>query len=834
MERKHGWRSTIVPGRKAITQIAALHDAGVTEDMSYLNEKSVLDESSNLNDTHDDDEERALRKKGFSEREINKRLQGQRVEKLAKAHGRLEEQMLGAKTFKELMEKHEYSERESDDENDTAENITITNKPVFAIPALPKHLSEKSMMGSPVAGTKGSGKAGLSCSTPKSGKDVSMRSLRVLDISHVVNTDQLDYDKVAVHNKNVLIPIVENTEQSSAKMGETFTVRDDQDDNQKHGHVSANEASLQKTFTVDPRTEGDKSESALQKTFTLHPRAEGDKSESSLQKTFTVPGGDQDSTRHSSLQNTFVKSGSNDSLLSNNGKRAQDYTKKIDESVNADQSGSVIDSSKLAGNCISNELIDRTITENTVEGGEQRRRSNKVGVQERERRHADLNSSLMKSMIEEVPSPGANYFKNPRKKLRPTVEVPPKIISRLSVESDKEKTIEMLSMVEEVSMEAESNGPSFVDPLSVNGSRISPIPEVDKLTNPTNVTPKSNRRNLPIRGNSMETVRVAQANDVSSVITPKLNYLKPTISSLRKHVNEPECDDTLFGTRRDRCTPGKSATTAKTVVQDAPIIEKTPVTGEGVTVKNDQRNDASNRDLSTGLPEETNRPSFNLELEVGDMSIRPSPKRLSANLDSVEPADFDLDLPTVRIENQAGPSNQRSSRNRAALLSDSIATVNTPGYNRTARCRVMNNTNVEESWQSDEDDVIISRRNPGKNVGLQLKKREIIQPDTNNGNRRSTRNRVKPLRSWLGEKAVYKNSPSGGKRLTGVTDVVIKDKRLCKYRTADLKLATEREQRAKAHKKELAARKREQLLRDQQAGRRMDESHYDIHTDDEE
>ena len=63
--------------------------------------------------------------------------------------------MLGAKNFKELMEKHEYSERESGDENNTAENISITNKPVFAIPALPKHFSEKSMMGSPIAGSKG-------------------------------------------------------------------------------------------------------------------------------------------------------------------------------------------------------------------------------------------------------------------------------------------------------------------------------------------------------------------------------------------------------------------------------------------------------------------------------------------------------------------------------------------------------------------------------------------------------------------------------------------------------------------------------------------------------
>ncbi|KAF1770336.1 hypothetical protein GCK72_002154 [Caenorhabditis remanei] len=748
MKQKHGSRSTIVPGRKPITQIAALHDAGVTEDMSYCNEKSVLDESSNMNDTHDNDivDERSLIQQGIPDRDINKILQRRKLEKLLKAQGRLERQMLGAKTFKELLEKHEYSERESGDENNTAENISITNKPVFAIPALPKHFREKSMMGSPIAGSKGSGKAGLSCSTPKSVNDISMRSLRILDISHVVNTDQLYYDKVTVHNKNVLIPIVENTEQSSVartKMGETFTVRDDQCDNKKHGQVSANEAS-----------------------------------------------------------------------------------------------DSPIGSIKLDRNCISKELIDTTITENIVEGGKQRRRSNKVGVQERERRHADLNSSLMNSMIEEVPSPGAKYFKNPRKKVRPIAEVPPKVFNMLSVESDKEKTIEMLSIVEEVSIEAESNGPSFVDPLSVNGSHISPIPEVNELMNTANVTPKSSCPYIPILGNLMETVRVTQENDVSSVITPKLNYLKPTISSLRKNINAPECDDILFGTRRERCTPGKNATTAKRGVQDAPTIDKTTVTVERITVKNDQRNIASNEDLSIGVPVETNRPSFNLELEMGEMSVRSSPKISNANLDSVEPADFDPTEDRERVENQPGPFNQKSSRNRVALLSDSIATVNTPVYDyNPARCRFMNYQNVEEPSRSDVDGNILGKRNPGKNRkndGLQLKKREIIEPDTNNGNRRSTRTRVKPLRFFLGERAVYVNSPNGGKRLTGVTTVIIKDKRLCKYRTGDLKLATEREQRAKAFKKKSAAGKRKRLLRDQQAGRRMDESSYDIHTDDEQ
>lgn len=823
MERKRGLRSTIVPGRKPITQIAALHDAGVNENMSYLNEKSILEESSILNETNDM-EERAWRKEGLTEAEIHKRLQNRKHEKLVNAQGRLEGELLGAKNFKELLDKHEYSELESDDENYPAGNKNIMNKPVFAIPALPRHLTEKSMMGSPVAGTKGSGKAGLSCSTPKSANDISMRSLRALDISHVVSTDQLDYNKVTVQNKNVLIPIVENTEHFSAasnKLGETFTVRNEKVDSQKHGNVSTEETSLQKTFTVEPRTEGDKSES-------------------SLQKTFTVRGGDQDPTRNSSLQNNFVKESCTDSLLPNNGKQIPNDTKELDEGNNAKQSNSPVGSRKLAASNISHELVDTTIAENTIEGGEQKRRPNKVGAQERERRRADLNTSLMNSMIEEVPSPGANYFKNPRKKLRPTVEFPPKSINRLSVESDKEKTIEMLSIVEEVSTEAESNGTSFVDASSSNGSRVSPIPEVDELRNMGNVTPKSSRRDLPIRGSLMETARAVtpssmnQANDVSSVITPKLNYLKPTISSLRKNVNAPECDDILSSTRRERCTPGRNTTTSKKVVQDELIIDETPATVEEMAVTEEQNNVVNNRDLLTKTTKNNNRSSLNLEQEMNEMSIRSSPKRINADitLDELENSDFEVDN-NRRHHNRAGSSNQRTSKNKVTLLSDSIATVNPARYERnTARRR--NETNVEESWQSDEDDDDMPRtRNSWKNVGLQLKKREIIQPeDTLDGNRRSKRTRVKPVRSWLGEKAVYVNSPSGGKRLTGVTDVVIKDKRLCKYRTADLKLATEREQRAKALKKE--SRKREELLRDQRAGRRMNESHLHILTDDDE
>uniref|UniRef100_A0A1I7TKD5 DUF2040 domain-containing protein n=1 Tax=Caenorhabditis tropicalis TaxID=1561998 RepID=A0A1I7TKD5_9PELO len=256
MKFKSSSRSTIVPGRRMITNQVAYHQAGIKENTSYLAEKTIAESSSILNDTQDD-EERDWRKQGLTEKQIYLRLEDRRLKRIRNAENRLKKEMYGAKDFDELLEKHEYSERESDEEDVTIVAEGHRNIEVFAIPSLPKHLvSDKSMFKSPAVGAKGSGKAGLSCSTPKSANDVSMRSLRSLDISHVVAIDQLDVNRVNVHSKNVLIPIVEHAENSSLQ--KTFTIQKIQESIERSSTIQKDPetceiSSIQKTIELEEK-----------------------------------------------------------------------------------------------------------------------------------------------------------------------------------------------------------------------------------------------------------------------------------------------------------------------------------------------------------------------------------------------------------------------------------------------------------------------------------------------------------------------------------------------------------------------------------------------------
>ncbi|CAO4361492.1 unnamed protein product [Caenorhabditis nigoni] len=741
MERKRAVRSTIVPGRKPITNIAALHEAGLSEDQSYLNEKTVLNETTQLNDTRDV-EERKWRKEGLDENDIFKRQEARKQKQMRDAEDRLNREKYGAKGFEEMLALPQYSsERESDEDDHNEENQKAPEiPPIFAVPSLPKHMNEKSMMGSPVAGSRGSGKAGLSCSTPKSANDVSMRSLRALDLSHVINTDHLDANKTIVQTKNVLLPIVENSE-----------------------------------------------ESTLQRTYTIH------------------------------------------------------------EDGNNERNLPTPEENEIADNEVRKFATpeDTKIVHNTMEGGEQTRKATKVGAQERERRGANLSMSLMHSMIEDVPSPGANYFKHPRKKVRPETKSPqkPRVMGRLSTESDKEKTIEMGSIAEESSM-TESIGSSYVDPVPENTTAFSPVPEEEEPMEIANTTPKSSRRGSSFvtphslmersRGATLFSTPVPPVVDA---ITPKLNYQKQTVSSALKMKGAPNGCELLDVDRRCRSVPKKSANVARESPKDKGDGNGKP---EDIVIDDGKVNDEEMCDVTVEMPQNAEQAASGVELDMNGLTLNGNSANVSYNLDHDGFDDFhgDPNLEDERNESEdAGPSTRRTARSRIGLLSDSIATVNSPGVDRRqTRRNFRNDTIPEDSWCSDEE-VVPRRRNDARNavkIGLQLKKREIIQPDdAANGVRRSQRTRVKPVRSWLGEKAVYVNSPSGGKRLTGVTDVIIKDKRLCKYKTGDLVLANEREQKTKARKKQLAAKRREQLSRDHQRGYRLNESQEDIVTDDE-
>lgn len=158
-------------------------------------------------DCSEDREERLLRKQGYSEREILK-MQEERVQRRhADAEARLEREKYGAKNFEEMLNLPQYSMRDPEDDDD---DDVSPQENVFAVPALPKHINETSIVVSPagrvvcmilhsIKTSKCSfqaGKPGFGCSTPKGGKDLSMRTLRTLDISHVVNTEKLHSEQI--------------------------------------------------------------------------------------------------------------------------------------------------------------------------------------------------------------------------------------------------------------------------------------------------------------------------------------------------------------------------------------------------------------------------------------------------------------------------------------------------------------------------------------------------------------------------------------------------------------------------------------------------------------
>ncbi|CCD67794.1 HoloCentric chromosome binding Protein [Caenorhabditis elegans] len=857
MNRKPRTRSTIVPGRKMITEIVALREAGLDDTRpSYLEEPTVIVDESMMNDSANL-EEREWRKQGLSEKQMFAILEKRKQTQLNNARKRLEKEMYGAKTFKELIACREYSECESDSENTVNQNVRSAS--VFAIPALPKHISEKSMMGSPIANSRGSGKAGLSCSTPKSSSDTSMRSLRSLDISHVVNTDRLDAERVTVHTKSVVIPTIleerESTLQKtltieknhSSQLQKTFTVAEDAPEElQKTVTIEKNQSSeMQRTFTV--AKDASKEQSQLQRTVTI------EKNQSSqlqgnftvakdapeeLQKTVTIEKNQSSEMQgtvtvakdaeHSSLQKTFTKPTEKDeSSLQrtfNVANRDENNDSTLQKTFIIEERDAYEQGTTSVG------VKPPVLAQNTMEGGEKRRTS-KVTSDERERRNASISNPLHNSMLEkeEIQSPGANFFKHPRKKIRPVVQTPPRIkaTSRLSTESNKERTIEMESVAEERTMEADSIGSSYISP-TFNASRVSPVPEVPEKVEPMHVskaaTPKSIRHtDNSIRNigptNNVECARAAllstptRMDIVDSVnrVTPARRYEQPTFASLVKRMNMKDANRLLEETSRKNTPAKTTATTSSAAVrmvleddeedQATEVIEKRSENGGVIVDGEDEAADSSNRSLN---------------IELNALTVNEEPAHDISAIDFPEDDTNEMRSSSDEEEMEARPDPRKKSSRRLGLLSDSIAL----GLASSSRRRP-NDTFVDETWYPEPNSK--GNRRPRTHRGMKLKEHQLMKPeDAPDGVRRSTRVRVKPVRSWLGEQPVYVNSPiSGCKRLTGVTAVVIKDPRLCYYRTADVRTATERELKDKANKRALAQEKKQQR-QNARSGRRHD------------
>ncbi|VDM66726.1 unnamed protein product [Strongylus vulgaris] len=119
---------------------------------------------------------------------------------------------------------------------------------------------------------------------------------------------------------------------------------------------------------------------------------------------------------------------------------------------------------------------------------------------------------------------------------------------------------------------------------------------------------------------------------------------------------------------------------------------------------------------------------------------------------------------------------------------------------------------------SAENDVVerpSSRSSHKKCDVMILKPREVVHPSppSTPNVRRSKRNRMKPVRQWLGELPVYEVSPGGSKTLVGVNEVEVRDKRWLKVRSANLKIAQEREMQLREQQRRLREKRREEARR---------------------
>ncbi|CAB3409700.1 unnamed protein product [Caenorhabditis bovis] len=133
------------------------------------------------------------------------------------------------------------------------------------------------------------------------------------------------------------------------------------------------------------------------------------------------------------------------------------------------------------------------------------------------------------------------------------------------------------------------------------------------------------------------------------------------------------------------------------------------------------------------------------------------------------------------IDENDAPNRSASGRENFSVLMDDSLNVSDNEMNGDS-------VRLHDSFESNSTVLEVERRHSV----LVLQPREIIPPEKPPiaGLRRSKRNRVMPLRSWLGEKAVYEHSPSGS-RLRGVTEVEIKDPKMVEYQTADTRLIVE-------------------------------------------
>ncbi|CAG9538162.1 unnamed protein product, partial [Cercopithifilaria johnstoni] len=153
-----------------------------------------------------------------------------------------------------------------------------------------------------------------------------------------------------------------------------------------------------------------------------------------------------------------------------------------------------------------------------------------------------------------------------------------------------------------------------------------------------------------------------------------------------------------------------------------------------------------------------------------------------------------------------------------SILNESNVSVNTPGKEKDSVIK-MNPLFSGDSCNPSDISVspvhIIAAKDENKCTAV-LHARKIVHcEETEQGLRRSTRNRVAPIRHWLGEKPVYRRDQQGTYELVRVEEAVVKDPLFVKYNTIDMAKALERQKREqKQHARARKRRKFDRACRD--------------------
>ncbi|VDK40915.1 unnamed protein product [Gongylonema pulchrum] len=135
------------------------------------------------------------------------------------------------------------------------------------------------------------------------------------------------------------------------------------------------------------------------------------------------------------------------------------------------------------------------------------------------------------------------------------------------------------------------------------------------------------------------------------------------------------------------------------------------------------------------------------------------------------------------------------------VLDVSDVTVNTP-----AKKSELTDTEMRVAVDHDESETSAP---PIHVVAKKVRPEEAAQ-----GLRRSTRNRVAPIRRWLGEKPIYRRDEQGTLELVGVEEAVIRDPLLVKYNAVDMSQIIEQQTREQ-RRRSRARRRRENARRKQ-------------------